>query len=136
MVPEKRGSSARISSAEGRAALVAATRPSASSGSRSSPQRTANWHILRPSIPNGTVLVASPSAIGSSPEASGSSVPACPARLALNRRLSTATAWVEVMPIGFLGDTPPLAARGGAGDRVALLRLGPGSGVYWAAAPV
>ena len=36
---------------------------------------------------NGTVLVASPSAIGRQPEASGSSVPAWPARLAANSRL-------------------------------------------------
>src|SRR5260370_22973918 len=45
---------------------------------------------------NGTVLVASPSAIGRQPEASGSSVPAWPTRLAANSRLTTLTAWVEV----------------------------------------
>src|SRR5215813_2442667 len=56
---------------------------------------------------NGTVLVASPSAIGRQPEASGSSVPAWPARLALNRRLITDTAWVEVMPTGLSSTTQP-----------------------------
>src|SRR5712691_3544369 len=56
---------------------------------------------------NGTVLVASPSAIGRQPEASGSSVPAWPARLALNRRFTTETAWVEVMPTGLSSTTQP-----------------------------
>src|SRR5215831_3027426 len=56
---------------------------------------------------NGTVFVASPSAIGRQPEASGSSVPACPARLALNRRLITDTACVEVMPTGLSSTTQP-----------------------------
>src|ERR1051325_11720579 len=56
---------------------------------------------------NGTVLVASPSAIGRQPEASGSSVPAWPARLALNRRLITDTACVEVMPTGLSRTTQP-----------------------------
>src|SRR5262245_4387607 len=56
---------------------------------------------------NGTVLVASPSAIGSAPDASGSSVPAWPARLAANRRLTTATAWVDVMPTGLSSTTQP-----------------------------
>src|SRR5690242_2773851 len=56
---------------------------------------------------NGTVLVASPSAIGRQPEASGSSVPAWPARLALNRRLITETAWVDVMPTGLSSTTQP-----------------------------
>src|SRR6185312_576720 len=55
----------------------------------------------------GTVLVASPSATGSMPEASGSSVPACPARLAVNRRLMTPTACVEVMPTGLSRITQP-----------------------------
>src|SRR5947209_6304219 len=56
---------------------------------------------------NGTVLVASPSAIGRQPEASGSSVPACPARLAQNSRFTTETAKVEVMPTGLSTMTQP-----------------------------
>src|SRR5499427_10492355 len=58
-----------------------------------------------------TVLVASPSAIGSSPEASGSSVPACPARFAWNRRFTTLTAWVELMPTGLSRTTQPCTSR-------------------------
>src|SRR5262245_3943007 len=60
---------------------------------------------------NGTVLVASPSAIGRPPDASGSSVPAWPARLATNSRLITDTAWVEVMPTGLSSTTQPCTSR-------------------------
>src|SRR5215831_7165794 len=89
---------------------------------------------------NGTVLVASPSATGRQPEASGSSVPAWPARLALNRRLITDTAWVDVMPTGLSSTTQPCtscfsrlrccfasAACGGAPGRgpVSLVIVGP-----------
>src|SRR5471032_1847146 len=59
----------------------------------------------------GTVLVASPSAIGRQPEASGSSVPAWPARLAENRRFTTLTAWVEVMPTGLSSTSQPCTSR-------------------------
>src|SRR6476661_233864 len=111
MQPVKDGRSALIASAVGRWSLRATTRPSASSVSRSSPQRTVNRYSLRPSITNGTVLVASPSAIGSAPEASGSSVPAWPARLAVNSRLMTLTAWVEVMPTGLSSATQPCTSR-------------------------
>src|SRR5215471_8701014 len=107
MVPMKPGSTARMASGVGRCSLVAVTRPSASSVSRSSPHRTVKRYVFRPSMTNGTVLVASPSATGRQPEASGSSVPAWPARLALNRRLITDTAWVEVMPTGLSSTTQP-----------------------------
>src|SRR5580658_2789849 len=70
-----------------------------------------NKYILRLSTTNGTVLVASPSAIGRQPDASGSSVPAWPARLAENKRLITATAWVEVMPTGLSSTTQPWTSR-------------------------
>jgi hypothetical protein len=60
---------------------------------------------------NGTVLVASPSAIGKAPEASGSSVPAWPARLALNKRLMTLTAWVDVIPTGLSSTIQPCTSR-------------------------
>src|SRR5208337_334964 len=57
-----------------------------------------------------TVLVASPKATGNMPEASGSSVPACPAFLALNRRLSLDTAWIEVRPTGLSSTIQPLTS--------------------------
>src|ERR1700712_1183031 len=82
----------------------------------------------------GTVLVASPSAIGRPPEASGSSVPAWPARLAWNSRFTTATAWVEVMPTGLSSTTQPWTSRL---SRLgwAFLRRGlpppPGPGLGW-----
>src|SRR5690349_13134832 len=60
---------------------------------------------------NGTVLVASPSAIGRQPEASGSSVPAWPARLHWNSRLIAPTAWVEVMPTGLSSTIQPCTSR-------------------------
>src|ERR1700688_3308646 len=60
---------------------------------------------------NGTVLVASPSAIGRQPEASGSSVPAWAARLAENSRLTMLTAWVEVMPTGLSSTSQPFTSR-------------------------
>src|SRR6266536_2089643 len=107
MVPRKRGSSATIAAASGRCGLVSIARPSASSVSRSSPQRTVKRYDFRPSITNGTVLVASPSAIGRQPDASGSSVPAWPARLAQNSRLTIPTANVEVMPTGLSMMTQP-----------------------------
>src|SRR3982751_4858728 len=59
----------------------------------------------------GTVLVASPSAIGKIPEASGSRVPACPAFLAFKARFTTATAWVEVMPTPLSSTSQPLTSR-------------------------
>ena len=59
----------------------------------------------------GTVLVASPSAIGRMPEASGSRVPAWPAFLALKARFTTATAWVEVMPTRLSRMTQPETSR-------------------------
>src|SRR2546422_5881004 len=59
----------------------------------------------------GTVLVASPSAIGSRPDASGSSVPACPARLACTRRFTVLTACVEVIPTGLSSTIQPWMSR-------------------------
>src|SRR5580658_10542469 len=86
------------------------TRPSESSLSVSSPHLTTKRYDLIPSWTIGTVLVASPKAIGSTPEASGSSVPAWPAFLALNRYLTCATACVEVSPTGLSRQTQPLTS--------------------------
>src|ERR1700722_18708222 len=47
-----------------------------------------------------TVLVASPSAIGRMPVASGSSVPPCPAFAAPVMRRTAPTAWLELSPSG------------------------------------
>jgi hypothetical protein len=49
--------------------------------------------------------------MGNRPDASGSSVPACPARLACNKRLTTLTAWVEVMPTGLSSTSQPFTSR-------------------------
>src|SRR5690349_13171755 len=54
-----------------------------------------------------TVLVASPSAIGSTPVASGSSVPPCPAFSASSARRTAATARLEVMPRGLSRTSQP-----------------------------
>src|SRR5262249_35872564 len=77
----------------------------------SSPHRTVKRYVFCPSMTNGTVFVASPSATGRQPEARGSRVPAWPARLALNRRLITDTAWVEVMPTGLSSTTQPCTSN-------------------------
>src|SRR6266852_5023005 len=58
-----------------------------------------------------TVLVASPSAIGSTPVASGSSVPPCPALAAPVMRLTAPTAWLEVRPSGLSRTTQPWIGR-------------------------
>ena len=55
--------------------------------------------------------MASPSAIGSMPEASGSSVPACPAFSAWNSHLIFDTASVEPMPTGLSSTTQPETGR-------------------------
>ena len=58
-----------------------------------------------------TVLVASPSAMGSTPVASGSSVPAWPAFCAWKARRTRPTAWVEPRPSGLSSTTQPLTGR-------------------------
>src|SRR5690606_6160423 len=58
-----------------------------------------------------TVLVASPSAIGSMPEASGSSVPAWPALSAWNSHFTLETASVEPMPTGLSSTSQPETGR-------------------------
>src|SRR5579872_4071410 len=58
-----------------------------------------------------TVLVASPSAIGKTPVASGSSVPAWPAFWASNARRTRPTACVEPNPSGLSSATQPETGR-------------------------
>src|SRR5690242_7351173 len=55
----------------------------------------------------GTVLVASPSAIGRSPVARGLRVPPWPALAASKMRRTAATPWVDVMPAGLSSATHP-----------------------------
>src|SRR5580700_1588687 len=54
-----------------------------------------------------TVLVASPKAMGSTPVASGSRVPPCPALAAPSRRRTAPTAWLELMPKGLSRTSQP-----------------------------
>src|ERR1700733_4905933 len=54
-----------------------------------------------------TVLVASPNATASTPDASGSSVPACPAFWASKMRRTAETVSVDVTPIGLSTTTQP-----------------------------
>src|SRR3990170_7265727 len=58
-----------------------------------------------------TVLVASPSAIGSTPVASGSRVPPCPALAASRARRTAVTARVDVMPSGLSRMSQPWTGR-------------------------
>src|SRR5437763_6943155 len=58
-----------------------------------------------------TVLVASPRAIGSTPVASGSSVPPCPALAAPVIRRTAPTAWLELSPSGLSRMTQPWIGR-------------------------
>ena len=90
---------------------LATIAPSASSVSVSAPEAHGEAVGLAPSTTNGTVLVASPSAIGSTPVASGSSVPACPALPPIEKMLTLVTALVEVMPCGLSRMSQPLTAK-------------------------
>src|SRR5579872_74366 len=110
MTPMNCGSKASMAAADGRASDVAITRPSESSVSVSSPHLTVNRYDFAPSWTIETVLVASPKAIGRTPEASGSSVPAWPAFLALNSQRNCETACVEVTPTGLSRQTQPLTS--------------------------
>src|SRR5829696_8167830 len=107
MVPTKAARAVRMASSSGRTSLVAVTSPSKSSVERASPKRSVKRYSFRPSMTKGTVLVASPSAIGSTPLASGSSVPPWPAFCAPNKRRTLPTAGVEPSPTGLSSTTQP-----------------------------
>src|SRR5829696_6619309 len=111
MEPVNRGSRAETSSALGARFVACTGRPSASSVSVSMPHVTVNTYDFCPSMTNGTVLVASPRAIGRIPDARGSSVPAWPAFLAFRVRFATATACVEVMPTPLSSTSQPCTSR-------------------------
>src|SRR5918911_2736929 len=125
-VPVKCGSAAAIDAASGRATLSPVILPSRSSVSVAMPHRTRNRYRLRPAETKCMVLVASPSAIGSTPVASGSSVPACPA-LAPTLRRSFSTTRLEVIPAGLSITSQPFVdarALGASPGFVAVLRTG------------
>ena len=78
MGPVKRGSTASTCASAGRTSETATTAPSPSSVSVSSPKRIVNSYTLSASSMRPASLVASPSATGSTPLASGSRVPPWP----------------------------------------------------------
>src|SRR3954454_23607216 len=105
MSPVKRGRTVSTCSSVGRTSLVAMTWPSASSVSVSSPKRMVKSYALVASSIRPASLVASPSAIGSTPLASGSSVPPWPTLVlgspaSRSSRLTALTACVEPSPTG------------------------------------
>src|SRR4051812_44177366 len=105
MSPVKRGRTASTCSSVGRTSVVATTEPSASSVSVSSPNEIVKSYALVASSIRPQSLVASPSAIGRTPLASGSSVPPWPTLVfgspaSRSRRLTALTAVVEPRPVG------------------------------------
>src|SRR5207248_789368 len=109
-----------IAMLSGRAAVSAIVAPSRSSVSVAMPQRMRKRYRFRPAAANCTVLVASPSASGRIPVASGSSVPACPV-LAPVLRLTIATTRAEVRPAGLSMISQPCSAA--SARRVIALRI-------------
>jgi hypothetical protein len=79
----KRGSTASSAARVGRTSLVATTSPSASSVDVCSPKWMVKSYTLSLSSIRPASLVASPTAIGSTPVASGSSVPPWPTLMPL-----------------------------------------------------
>src|SRR5215218_579974 len=77
----------------------------------------------------GTVLVSSPSAIGRQPDASGSSVPAWPARLHENSRLMAPTACVGVMPTALSSTIQPCTSCFGRRNCCVFFFPSPGCGL-------
>ena len=64
------------------------------------PNCTVKAYCFLASIRILTSFVASPMASGSTPSASKSRVPVCPTLLGLNKRLTIATAFAELIPLG------------------------------------
>ena len=84
---------------------------SASSESVVTPRRSSASYSLSPLMRNGTSLVASPTQMGRTPVAIGSSVPVCPTRRSPSTRRTSATTSNEVMPPGLSMTTTPFIAR-------------------------
>src|SRR5438105_8325632 len=90
---------------------VSSTRPAESWVSVTCPKRTVASYSFSPSAMNPATLVASPTQMGRTPVAVGSSVPVCPQRFTLNRPFTRRTTSNEVGPLGlFTTTTPELAA--------------------------
>src|ERR1700712_4897529 len=114
--PVKRGNTASIAASVGRTSLSAITFPSRSSVSVSVPNCTVNAYSFAESSIRPHSLVASPSAIGSTPSASGSSVPPWPT-LTLPYPASRCFGWpappggVEPSPTGLSRMIQPLIVK-------------------------
>ena len=87
---------------------VSSTRPAASCVSVTCPKRTVASYSFSPSAMNPATLVASPTQMGRTPVAVGSSVPVWPTRFALNSPFTRRTTSNEVGPLGLLTTTTPL----------------------------
>src|SRR6266481_5341593 len=87
---------------------VSSTLPAASCVSVTCPKRTVASYSFSPSAMNPATLVASPTQMGKTPVAVGSSVPVWPTRLTLNRPFTRRTTSNEVGPLGLLTTTTPL----------------------------
>ena len=100
----------------GGTAGVESTRPLRSRVSVVTPSRSVATYSLSWSVRYGMSLVASPSSIGSTPMASGSSVPACPTRSKPSRRRSSATTSNDVTPGGLSTTSTPASLMAGSGS--------------------
>src|SRR5690349_3470831 len=87
---------------------VSSTRPAASCVSVTCPKRTVASYSFSPSAMNPATFVASPTQMGSTPVAVGSSVPVWPTRFALKSPFTRRTTSNEVGPLGLFTTTTPL----------------------------
>src|SRR5512147_2065773 len=111
MSPRKRASAAATLASSTSAAPRSVTWPSASPVSVAAPRRTSATYSLAASRPCCANLVASPNSSGSSPEASGSSVPAWPAFSAPSRRFTACRTALELGPTGLSSSRTPSSLR-------------------------
>src|SRR5712671_2997937 len=88
--------------------FVSSTRPAASCVSVTCPKRTVASYSFSPSAMKPATLVASPTQMGRTPVAVGSSVPVCPTRFTLKRPFTRRTTSKEVGPLGLFTTTTPL----------------------------
>src|SRR5438105_6302401 len=87
---------------------VSSTRPAESWVSVTCPKRTVASYSFSPSAMNPATLVASPTQMGRTPVAVGSSVPVCPTRFTLKSPFTRRTTSNEVGPLGLFTTTTPL----------------------------
>src|SRR5712671_1783962 len=108
--------------------FVSSTRPAASCVSVTCPKRTVASYSFSPSAMKPATLVASPTQMGKTPVAVGSSVPVWPTRLTLNRPFTRRTTSNEVGPLGLFTTTTPL--RSGIRGLQGLSDLGGNAGAH------